>query len=91
MPLSESSARKAGPTLYGLFGRRAGTVADYSYSQILTGSEIVWSAETINALFLEGPDHFIPGTKMPMQRIAQQENRDDLITYLRQATAPEGD
>jgi len=53
----------------------------------MTGSEIVWSAETINALFDEGPDHYIPGTKMPMQRIVKQSDRDDLIEYLRVATA----
>lgn len=85
--LTGGSARKAGPSLSKLFGRRAGTVADYSYSDVLTGSEIVWSAETINALFDEGPDHYIPGTKMPMQRIVKQSDRDDLIAYLRAATA----
>ena len=89
--LTEGSARKAGPSLHHLFGRRAGTVADYSYSDILTGSEIIWSAETINALFDEGPDHYIPGTKMPMQRIAKRSDRDDLIAYLQDATAHEGD
>ena len=81
--LTESSARKAGPSLHGLFGRRAGTVPDYTYSDTLEGSEIVWSAETINALFDLGPDHYIPGTKMPMQRIVKQTDRDDLIDYLR--------
>ena len=88
--LSAGSARKAGPSLYQVFGRRAGTVADYAYSDILTGSEIVWSAETINALFDIGPDHYIPGTKMPMQRIAKQQDRDDLIDYLRRSTGGEG-
>ncbi|MDA8747466.1 c-type cytochrome [Litoreibacter sp.] len=88
--LTEGSARKAGPSLHHLFGRRAGVVTDYIYSDILTGSEIVWSAETINALFDEGPDHYIPGTKMPMQRIAKSQDRNDLIAYLRQATATEG-
>lgn len=81
--LTVSSARKAGPTLYGLFGRKAGAVADYTYSETLEGSDIVWSAETINALFDLGPDHYIPGTKMPMQRIVKQQDRDDLIDYLR--------
>jgi cytochrome c len=81
--LSAGSARKAGPSLHGLFGRRAGTVADYSYSETLDGSDIVWSAETIDALFDLGPDHYIPGTKMPMQRIAKQSDRDDLVEYLR--------
>lgn len=85
--LTAGSARKAGPSLHGLFGRRAGTVADYSYSDTLDGSGIVWTAETINALFDEGPDHYIPGTKMPMQRIVKPSDRDDLINYLRRETA----
>lgn len=85
--LTEGSARRAGPSLHGLFGRRAGTVPDYSYSETLNRSEIVWSPETINALFDEGPDHYIPGTKMPMQRITGQRDRDDLIDYLQTATA----
>ena len=62
---------------------------DYAYSETLSRSKIVWSAETINALFDEGPDHFVPGTKMPMQRIVQQKDRDDLIAYLRDATRGE--
>ena len=85
--LTQGSARKAGPSLHQLFGRRAGTVADYTYSETLNGSDIIWSAETINALFDLGPDHYIPGTKMPMQRIVKQSDRDDLITYLRENTA----
>ncbi|MEP5728500.1 MAG: c-type cytochrome [Sulfitobacter sp.] len=89
--VTNGSARKAGPSLYQVFGRKAGSVTDYSYSDTLNGSEIVWSAETINALFDLGPDHFIPGTKMPMQRIVEQSDRDDLIEYLRSATAQEGD
>ncbi|WP_299302385.1 c-type cytochrome [uncultured Litoreibacter sp.] len=87
--LTAGSARKAGPSLHRLFGRKAGTVPDYAYSDILDGSEIVWSRETINALFDEGPDHYIPGTKMPMQRIVKQSDRDDLIEYLRTATVQE--
>ncbi|MFK7938660.1 MAG: c-type cytochrome [Roseovarius sp.] len=84
--LTEGSARRAGPSLHQLFGRPAGTVADYSYSDTLLNSDIVWSDTTINALFDEGPDHYIPGTKMPMQRIVKQQDRDDLIAYLRRAT-----
>ena len=85
--LTESSARRAGPTLYGLFGRRAGTVADYNYSSTLDGSDIFWSPITIDGLFDQGPDHFIPGTKMPMQRIANAQDRLDLIEYLQRETA----
>ena len=87
--LTKSSARKAGPSLYGLFGRKAGTVIDYTYSDTLSGSSIVWSEESVNALFDLGPDHFIPGTKMPMQRIVKKHDRDDLIDYLRTNTVQE--
>nr|WP_234416945.1 c-type cytochrome [Loktanella sp. Alg231-35] len=89
--VTEGSERRAGPTLHQLFGRPAGTVPDYSYSATLLQADIVWSAATINALFDEGPDHYIPGTKMPMQRIAGQQDRDDLIDYLQRVTARNGD
>ncbi|MEL7124708.1 MAG: c-type cytochrome [Pseudomonadota bacterium] len=79
-------SRKAGPTLHGVFGRRAGVVPDYRYSPILDGSDIIWSDTTIDALFDEGPDHYIPGSKMPMQVIAAPQDRADLIVFLRTAT-----
>jgi cytochrome c len=83
------SARRAGPSLHGVFGRQAGTVKDYSYSPTLQGSEIIWTDATIDALFDLGPDHYIPGSKMPMQRITAVEDRQDLINYLRDVTQAE--
>ncbi len=87
--LSPDDQRRAGPTLYGVFGRKAGTVPDYLYSDTLQTSDIIWDEETINALFDKGPDHYIPGSKMPMQRISGSQDRIDLVTFLRHATAPE--
>ncbi|WP_050929724.1 c-type cytochrome [Aestuariivita boseongensis] len=84
--LTPSSARRAGPTLYGVFGRPAGTVSDYSYSETLKTSSIIWDDTSIDDLFEEGPDHYIPGSKMPMQVIRDQQDRDDLIAYLKKAT-----
>lgn len=85
--LDPAPSRKAGPTLRGVFGRPAGTVADYPYSETLTGSDIIWNEQSIDALFDLGPDHYIPGSKMPMQRITRAEDRQDLIKFLRSATA----
>ncbi len=84
--LTPDGQRRAGPTLHGLFGRPAGTLPGYFYSETLQDSDIIWNDETINALFDEGPDHYIPGSKMPMQRITQAQDRDDLIAFLRRAT-----
>ncbi len=85
--LEPGPSRKAGPTLHGVFGRRAGRVQGYSYSPTLDGSEIVWTGQTIDALFDQGPDHYIPGSKMPMQVIAKPADRADLITFLQNATS----
>ena len=87
--LTPDGQRRAGPTLHGVFGRQAGTLPGYFYSDTLQDSDIIWNDETINALFDEGPDHYIPGSKMPMQRITQAQDRNDLIAFLRRATAPE--
>jgi len=87
--LTPDSGRKAGPSLHGLFGRHAGTYPGYSYSDTLDGADLVWSEETVNKLFELGPQHYTPGSKMPMQRIARQQDRDDLIAFLKTATAPE--
>ena len=87
--LSAGSARRAGPSLHGLFGRKAGAVSDYLYSETLTGSDIIWTEDSVDALFDEGPDYYIPGSKMPMQRITDPQDRADLIAYLRRATRGE--
>ncbi|WP_305987778.1 c-type cytochrome [Roseibium sp. MMSF_3544] len=84
--LTADGGRKAGPTLYAVFGRQAGTLPNYPYSETLSGSDIIWTEETIDQLFLDGPDHFIPGSKMPMQVIARPEDRSDLVDYLKTAT-----
>lgn len=84
--LTPPPSRKAGPTLHEVFGRRAGVVPNYPYSDTLDASDIVWSDETIDALFDIGPDHFIPGSKMPMQRITKEQDRKDLVEFLREAS-----
>mgnify|MGYP000010948730 CR=1 FL=1 len=86
--LTASTERRAGPTLYGVFGRKVGAVAGYPYSPELKAMDLVWTEETIDALFRDGPDVVTPGSKMPIQRIKAQKDRDDLISYLKRATAP---
>ncbi len=39
--------------------------------------------DSMEALFDLGLDHFIPGSKMPMQRIVRPEDRADLIAFLK--------
>ena len=84
--LTGEGVRRAGPTLKGLFGRKAGSVPGYLYSEAVGGLGLTWSDHTVDELFDQGPAVFIPGTKMPNQRIVRPEDRRDLIEYLRNNT-----
>lgn len=83
--LTPEGGNRAGPTLYGLIGRKAGTVKGYAYSKALKESGIVWDERTITNLFEQGPDVYTPGSKMPLQRITDREKRDALIAFLKEA------
>ncbi len=88
--LGENDKNRAGPSLNGVFGRTAGKLVGYEFSAAMTKSEIIWSEETINLLFELGPDNYVPGSKMPMQVMQSEQDRRDLIDFLRQTTANEG-
>ena len=84
--LTSDGGNRAGPTLYKVFGRRVGTLPGYPYSEALKKADIIWNAKTIELLFDLGPNHYLPGTKMPLQRIADPKKREALIAYLKVAT-----
>ncbi len=84
--LKPDGRNRAGPTLYKLFGRKAGTLPNYPYSDALKSAKIVWNEETIAKLFDIGPEHYTPGTKMPLQRIADKDKREALVAFLKAAT-----
>ncbi len=83
---SSEIGRRAGPPLLGVFGRKAGSIADYPYSDALLKSTIIWTEETISWLFKAGPEIVTPGTKMPIQKIKKNQDRLDLINFLKDAT-----
>jgi cytochrome c len=73
-----------GPSLAGVFGRRAGELEDYRYSPPLKRSGIVWSPQTMDA-FIADPQKEIRGNKMPFSGMPDARERADLIEYLRNA------
>jgi len=84
--LKPGDANRAGPSLNGVFGRKAGTLKGYPYSEGLLKSNIVWNEKSIDELFAQGPQHVTPGSKMPLQKIAQKQKRDALILFLKEHT-----
>lgn len=71
---------RVGPKHWQLLGRRAGTVADFDYSPALRESQLVWTAQTLDA-WLRAPEALIPGQRMNFQ-VSEAQDRLDLIAYL---------
>lgn len=75
-----------GPRLHGVFGKKAGSVPDYRYSEVMKNSKVVWTEQTMDA-YLAATQDFMPGNKM-YGGLAIAQDRVDLIAWLKQASAP---
>ena len=60
-----------GPSLSGLLGRKAGSLAGYSYSDAMRASDVIWSGDTLQA-FLLRPSLFIPRNKMAFNGLKRE-------------------
>jgi cytochrome c len=83
--LEANGRNRVGPRLAGVFGRTAGSVADFRYTDALRNSGIVWDDASLDA-YLKDSEAFVPGTKM-YGGLTLDADRADLIAYLRKATA----
>jgi cytochrome c len=71
-----------GPMHRGVFGRKAGSVPDYSYSAALKNSGITWDNKTLDR-WLVDPQAFVPGTKM-FYHLENAQDRADVIEFLKE-------
>ena len=81
----EPGVNKVGPTLAGIFGRKAGTVEDFNYSDANKNSGIIWNEDTLRD-YLPDPQKLVPGTKMAFPGLKDPEQVEDVIAYLKDAT-----
>jgi cytochrome c len=84
--IGETAKNNVGPQLNGLFGRKSGTVAGYSYTDANKNSGITWDEATFRE-YIKDPKAKIPGTKMIYAGLKDEQRTNDLIAYLKQFDA----
>ncbi|MEO6298842.1 MAG: c-type cytochrome [Paracoccaceae bacterium] len=85
LPADETEAVPTrGPSLSELFGRRAGSLPDYQYSDAMKTADVIWTEDTLQ-LYLQKPAAFIPKNKMPFNGLKREGEMENLIAYLKQA------
>jgi cytochrome c len=81
----EAGANNVGPSLHGIFTRKAGEIADFRYSPAIKRSGIVWTPETLDR-FIADPQAAVPANRMPYAGMTNASDRADLIAYLSKAS-----
>jgi len=77
----EAGSNNIGPSLHGLFERKAGELSDFRYSPAVKRSGITWTPEALDK-FITDPQAVVPANRMPYAGMASATDRADLIAYL---------
>ena len=71
-----------GPNLFGIVGRKAGTVADFGYTNAFkTRANWEWTEDALGG-WVMFPGTMVPGTAMGVFQGVAERDRDDLVAYL---------
>jgi cytochrome c len=84
--IGPGAQNKIGPELNGLDGRKAGTVANFSYSDANKNSGIVWNEASFKD-YIKDPRTKVPGTKMIFAGLKNEQQVNDLWAYVSQFDA----
>ena len=82
----DKEQNRVGPYLKGVIGREVAAVDSYSYSQAMkdwAADKDVWTEELLFS-YLEQPMQTVKGTKMAFPGLKSEEDRRDLIAFLKQ-------
>ena len=78
---AEGAGNLVGPNLHGLFGREAGSLEGFAYSDALTDADFIWEPVHLDE-WLTNPRAFLPGNRMSFAGVRKPEDRLGLIAYL---------
>ncbi len=79
---SQAGKTSFGPNLFGVAGRKAGSLPGYAYSDAMKSAGFKWTDANLDA-FLTDPKAKVPGNAMPFAGVADATKRTALIAYLK--------
>lgn len=79
---ADAGKNKIGPSLFGVVGRKAGTVPGFAYSEAMKAAGITWDDEAIDK-YIADPKKFMPGNKMAYAGVKKADERKEIIAYLK--------
>jgi cytochrome c len=71
-----------GPNLRGVYGRKAGSLEDFRYSNAMLRANFVWDEANLRE-YLKDPQAKVRGNRMPFAGLTDPEDIDDVIAYLK--------
>ena len=77
----KGGASPVGPSLFGVVGRKAGSLAGYSYSPAMKAAGITWDEASI-AKYVMSPSTTVPNNKMIFAGIKKESDANDVAAYL---------
>ena len=80
--VAEKGVNRVGPSLWGVVGRKSGSVVGYNYSKANKESGLIWTVAQLDT-YLEAPQKVVKGTKMAFAGLKKPEDRANVIAFLK--------
>lgn len=71
-----------GPSLKGVFGRRAAALEDYRYSNPMKRANLIWDEGNLRD-YVSDPQAKVPGNRMPFAGLHDPKDVDDVVAFLK--------
>lgn len=78
---AEAGHNRKGPALFGVVGRKGGSVPDYDYSEAMKANTEVWTEDRLDQ-YIAHPRRVVHDGKMKYDGLSDAQTRADLIAYL---------
>lgn len=80
--VKEGGINRKGPNLFGVIGRKSGSVPGFDYSDANRAKDWIWTPERLEP-YLAAPKTVVPGTIMKFKGDPDPQERADIIAFLK--------